>query len=84
MESHRVFWEDPQPVNGHKLEFDGVPFMLTGTAVCDCYQGKDGNVAVKARIKGEKNKMSKQIQRGRVPPPPTLFSGTTHYVKPAD
>jgi len=73
MESHRIFWEDPQPVKGHKLEFDGVHFMLIGTAVYDCYQGKDRNVAVKARIKGEKNKVNKQIQRGRVPPPQPYF-----------
>ena len=41
---------DPQPVNGPKLNFDGIPFMIIGTPVCDCLQGKDRNVALKMRI----------------------------------
>ena len=57
-ESHKIFWEDPQPVKGRRLEFDGVFFMLLGTAVYDCQQGKDRNTALKMRTKKEKEKVN--------------------------
>lgn len=56
-ESHIIFWEDSQPVKGQKLNFDGIPFMIIGTAVYDCHQGKDRNLALKKRIKGEETKL---------------------------
>ena len=40
-----------------KLNFDGIPFMIIGTAVYDCHQGKDRNLALKKRIKGEETKL---------------------------
>ena len=50
----------PQPVKGRRLEFDGVPFMLIGTAVYDCHQGRDKNTALKARVKKEKEKVKQR------------------------
>ena len=45
-------------MKGRRLEFaDGVPFILLGTAVYDCQQGKDRNTALKMRTKKEKEKV---------------------------
>ena len=52
-------------VKGRKLEFDGVPFVLLGTPMYDCQQGKDKNNALKMRSKKEK-KMLKHAYTNRL------------------
>jgi len=53
-------------VKGRRLEFDGVTFMLMGTAVYDCQQGKDRNTALKMRTQKKKRKRLKQKKKHRV------------------
>ena len=51
--SHRIFWEDSQLVDGAKISFSGVPFIILGSKVYDCQHGMDRNMAVKRKRREE-------------------------------
>jgi len=57
---HRIFWEDSQFVDGAKISFNGVPFIILGSKVYDCQHGVDRNTALKRkrREEAEVNKIS--------------------------
>ena len=54
--SHRVWWQDTQHINGPRLDYDGMPFMVLGKKTLECHNGPDRNKAQKA-----KRKKSKQV-----------------------
>lgn len=47
--AHRVYWCDTQPVCGHKIEFDGTPYMILGRMTLECHNGPDKNIAAKKK-----------------------------------
>jgi hypothetical protein len=48
-DKHRVRWQDPDETTGYKLEFDGIPFEITGMKILDCQNGPDKNKAKKKK-----------------------------------
>ncbi|XP_020605165.1 uncharacterized protein LOC110043995 isoform X2 [Orbicella faveolata] len=50
---HRIFWEDSQFVDGAKISFNGVPFIILGSKVYDCQHGVDRNTALKRKRREE-------------------------------
>ena len=50
MKGKKVFFEDPQSVTSQsRIEYDGIPFIITGKQVYDCHQGIDRHAADKER-----------------------------------
>jgi len=46
---HRIFWKDVQATKGVHLEFDGIPFIISGHKLLECQNGPDRNRALKEK-----------------------------------
>jgi hypothetical protein len=50
--SHKIWWAD------NSMKFDGVPYMILGTKIFDCAQGKDRKEKMKKKMK-----LMRQVQK---------------------
>ena len=41
---HTINWNDSQDVKNARLEFSGIPFVIAGKVVLDCFFGKERHV----------------------------------------